>query len=211
VKNRHLAVLVVLIALVVASPVSAGPVTISLVPSALNVAPDGAVVVSVNMAVGGADITMTAINAIIFYNPAVFTYVGPSVVQGAFLTHDWVGPDPLDFPMGDSPAPGELRVAPIDWDGGELFLAGTSGTLFTFTLQANAAAVLGPSTLSWGNGSFLGDGFGYGDGYGIDVLVDDSRGTSINVVGASVPDPGSSLLLLGMGVAGLAAARRRWR
>ena len=198
-KNRFLAIPVALIVLAVAAPVFAGPVSVSMVPNALNVAPGSNVNVSINMVVES-PFTMTAMSEIIVYDPAVFTYVDPSVVQGAFLTGTW------DF-LAAASGPGELRIA--SFSGGTV-AAGT-GTLFTFTLLANATAPLGPSALSWGNGSFLGDGFGYGDEDWVDVLVP-SSGTSINVGTSSVPDPGSSLLLLGIGLVGLVgAARRRLR
>jgi len=196
-KNRFLAIPVALIVLAVAAPVFAGPVSVSMVPNALDVAPGSNVNVSINMVVES-PFTMTAMSEIIFYDPAVFTYVDSSVVQGAFLTGTW------DF-LAAASVPGELRIA--SFSGGTV-AAGT-GTLFTFTLLANATAPLGPSALSWGNGSFLGDGFGYGDEGWVDVLVP-STGTSINV--GTVPDPGSSLLLLGIGLVGLVgAARRRLR
>lgn len=201
-KNRFLAILVALIVLAVAAPVFAGPVSVSMVPNALNVAPGSTVNVSINMVVES-PFTMTAMSEIIFYDPAVFTYVDPSVVQGAFLSGTW------DFSAAAS-VPGQLRVGAMIWSlpFSETLAPGT-GTLFTFTLLANATAPLGPSALSWGNGSFLGDGFGYGDEDWVDVLVP-STGTSINV--GTVPDPGSSLLLLGIGLVGLVgAARRRLR
>lgn len=198
-RSRFLAILVVLIALAVASPVFAGPISVSLVPSALNVAPGSNVIVSVNMEVASS-FTMTAMNAVIFYDPMVFSYQdSPGVVQGAYLNDDW-------SPMGAAVNAGTLIVGAFDWIG-ELLPAGT-GTLFTFTLQAKTTAPLGSSALSWGNGSFLGDGFGYGDENFEDVLVT-SFGTSINVGTSSVPDPGSSLLLLGMGLVGLRAWKKR--
>jgi hypothetical protein len=174
--------------LAVSSPALA--TTVALVPDMLDVTPGSTVVVSVNMS-DSPGITMTAMSEIIFYDPAVFTYVDPSVVQGAFLTPVW------DF-LAAATTPGELRVG--SFSGGAV--AAGAGTVFTFTLLANADAPLGPSALSWGNGSFLGDGFGYGDAEWNDVLLP-SSGASINVT----PEP-ATICLLSLGVLGLLRKRR---
>jgi hypothetical protein len=154
---------------------------VALVPNTPSVTPGSTVIVSVNMS-DSPGITMMAMSEIIFYDPAVFTYVDPSVVQGAFLTPGW------DF-LAAASTPGELRVG--SYSGGAVAVG--AGTVFTFTLLANADAPLGLSLLNWGNGSFLGDGFGYGDAEWNDVLLP-SSGASINIV----PEP-ATMLLLGLG------------
>jgi hypothetical protein len=161
---------------------------VSLVPDSSNVAPGSTVNVSVNMS-DSPGFIMTAMSEIIFYDPAVFTYVDP-VVQGAFLHDDWSG----GLPLGAAATPGELRVAAIDWTdfNGELLAAG-NGTLFTFTLLVNANATLGPSDLSWGDasgGSGV-DGFDYGDETGYDVVLS-SVGASINV--GNIPEAASIII-----------------
>lgn len=204
-KHRLLAVFVVLVSLGVASPVFAGPISVSLVPSAPNVAPGSTVTVSVNMVVVDPAFRMTAISAVIFYDPTVFTFVGP-VVQGAFLEDDWSGA----FPMGAAATPGQLRVAAIDWSdfSGEEIAAG-GGTLFTFTLLANSVAPAGSSALTWGNAACDSPGLCYGDADFRDVLVP-STGTTIDVQ-APVPDQGATLTLLGCALVGLGVLRRRFR
>jgi hypothetical protein len=210
VKNRLLAVLVVLIALVVSSPVSAG--LVQLVPSALTVAPGSSVTVSVNLEVSPDPITMTAVSAILNYDPAVFDFV--SFVRGPFLDPSW------DL-VGAVSTPGELRLGAYTAVGcdpdipgtcpplSQTFTPGTAGTMFTFTLLARTGAALGPSAVTWGDAGTGVPGFDYGDEKWFDV-VPTSFGTSIDVVEASVPDPGSSLLLLGIGLVGLRALRKRW-
>lgn len=183
--------------LAVSSPAFALP-TVALVPSTLNVAPGSTVNVSVDMT-GSPGFTMTAISAVILYDPTVFTYVDPIVVQGAFLTDDW------DLMAGNPP--GQVRVGGFDWDGGENLAAG-DGTLFTFTLLANAGAPLGPSLLSWGDAG-NGVGFDYGDADFQDVILP-SFGVSINVSNtATVPAPGAILLgSIGVGLVGWLRKRR---
>ena len=71
-------------------------------------------------------------------------------------------------------------IGGIDWtdmSNGEHLAAGT-GTMFTFTLLANAGAPLGSSELSWGDTSGSGNGplgFDYGDPAGGDVVLSDQR------------------------------------
>lgn len=188
--------LAVLMVLTVSSPALAS-FSISLVPNTLNVAPGSTVNVSVNMA-ESPDFTMTAFSAVILYNPTVFTYVPSSVVQGAFLTHNW-------DPMGAATTAGELRVGAMDLtDFSGEYLAAGSGTLFTFTLQANANAPLGSSALSWGDANTGVVGFDYGDADFQDVVLP-SSGTSINVV----PIP-AAVWLLGSGLLGLVGLRRKF-
>jgi len=179
---------------------------VTLVPDTLNVAPGSTVTVSVNMS-DSPGFTMTAISAVILYDPAVFTYVNSSVVQGAFLTHNW---DPWD----GSPTAGELRIGGIDWTdyNGELLAAG-NGTLFTFTLLANANAPLGTSALIWGFAGNTPAGFDYGDADFNDVILP-SFGASINVSAVSaVPEPttmiAGALLLLPFGASTLRVLRKR--
>ena len=175
--------------------------TISLVPDTLNVAPGSTVNVSVDLS-GSSGFTMTAMNAVIFYDPAVFTYVDP-VVQGGFLEDDW-------SPMGAAVNAGTLIVGAIDWTdfSGEQLAAG-DGTLFTFTLLANANAPLGPSALTWGDAG-AGIGFDIGDADFQDVLLP-SSGASINV-GTPVPEPttmiAGALLLLPFGASTLRILRK---
>ena len=146
--------------------------SVSLVPSTPNVAPGSTVKVSVDISDSPAFI-MTAISAVILYDPSVFTYVDPSVVRGAFLTDNW------GF-LAAASTPGKLRVGAFDnTDFNGEGLATGSGTLFTFTLLANADAPLGPSALNWGDAG-NGVGFDYGDADWLDV-VPPSYGTSINV------------------------------
>jgi hypothetical protein len=200
-KSRMMAMVTLATGVFIAATAQA-TFSVSLAPDTLNVAPGSPVNVSVNMS-DSPGFTMAAINAIIFYDPAVFTYV-PPVVQGAFLTGNW------DLPNSTgTPAAGELIVGAFERNGGELVAPG-NGTLFTFTLLANANAPLGASALTWGNGSFLGDGFGYGDENFADVLVP-STGTSINI--SAVPEPttmvAGALLLLPFGASTIRMLRKR--
>jgi hypothetical protein len=166
---------------------------VSLVPDTLNVAPGSTVNVSVDLSYWPG-FTMTAISTDIVYDENVFTYVDPSVVQGAFLTHNW------DL-LGAQTA--TLRVGGFDSDGGEALATG-SGTLFTFTLQVNAGALPGAYALNWGNAG-NGVGFDYGDADFQDVLLPSSD-VSINVV--PVPEPGTFALMV-CGLTGLLVMRRR--
>jgi hypothetical protein len=188
---------VVLMVLVLSLPALAG--TISLVPSSSNVAPGGTVDVSVVLS-GSTGFTMTAMNAVIYFDPLAFTYMDLSVVQGAFLTDDW-------SPMGAATTPGELRVGAIDWTNpsGELLASG-SGTLFTFKLLANGP--LGLSSLTWGDAGGGTNGFDYGDADFNDIVLT-SSGTSINVAN-TVPEP-SLLLLLGFGLGSVYVVGWRFR
>jgi hypothetical protein len=192
-KRKLFVILAALMLAVTFMPAVASATYVTLEPSTLNVAPGAPVNVSVNM-YESSGFTMTAISEIINYDPAVFTYVDP-VVQGAFLTPVW------DL-QAAATIPGELRIA--SFSGGSVPVG--DGTLFSFTLLANAGAPLGSSALSWGNGSFLGDGFGYGDTEWNDVLLP-SSGASINV--SAVPIP-AAVWLLGTGLVGLFGIRRRF-
>jgi hypothetical protein len=185
--NRLMAICAVLgMVSAVSSPVMA--TTVALAPNMLNVAQGQTVTVSVDM-YDSPGFAMTALSEIIFYDPSVFTYVDPSVVQGDFLTPAW------DL-QAAAAIPGEFRLG--SFSGGAV-LAG-AGTVFTFTLQVNADAPLGSSALIWGNGSFQGDGFGYTDADWNDAFLP-STGASINVT----PEP-MTLALLGLG--GLMLRRR---
>ena len=191
--------LAVLMVFAVSSPALAS-FSVSLVPDTLNIAPGSTVNVSVNMS-DSPGFTMTAISAVILYDPAVFTYVDPSVVKGAFLTPAW------DLWTGTEIA-GQLRVGGMIWD--EPFSAQVpagAGTLFTFTLLANTNAPLGASALNWGDAG-NGVGFDYGDANFQDVLVP-SSGASINVNVAPVPIP-AAVWLLGSGLLGLVGLRRKF-
>jgi hypothetical protein len=176
--------------LAVSSPALA--TSVALVPNTLNVTPGSTVDVSVYMS-DSPGITITAISAVILYDPAVFTYVDPSVVKGAFLTPEW------DLLAGNPS--GQLRVSGIIWDSPfSAQVPAGNGTLFTFTLQANAGASLGASSLSWGF-PYAGEGepvgFMYGDAEWNDVLLP-SSGASINVI----PEP-ATMSLLSIGALGL--------
>ena len=186
--------------LAVSSPALA-EFSVALVPDTLNVTTGSPVTVSVNMS-DSPGFTMTAISAVILYDPTVFTYMDP-VVQGAFLNDNWA-------PMGAASSAGagmmQLRVTAIDWTdfSGEVLAAG-NGTLFTFTLQVNAGAPLGPSALSWGDASGSGNGpvgFCYGDADFQDVVLP-SSGASINVT----PEP-ATVCLLGLGALSLIRKKR---
>jgi hypothetical protein len=187
-QMKKLITICAVVVMVLAVSLPALATTVALVPSTLNVAQGSPVTVSVNMS-DSPGFTMTAISAVILYDPAVFTYVDP-VAQGAFLTHGWA-------PMGAAGTPGELRVAAIDWTdyNGELLAAG-AGTLFTFTLLANTDAPPGLSALSWGDAG-NGVGFDYGDADFQDIILP-SFGASINVT----PEP-ATICLLGLGALSL--------
>ena len=200
---KKLQIAILAISLATAMSASAA-MTVSLVPDTLNVAPGSTVNVSVDLSGSSGD-TMTAMSAVILYDPTVFTYVDPSVVQGGFLKDDW-------SPMGAAGTPGELRVGAIDWTdfSGEQLAAG-DGTLFTFTLLVNANAPLGPSALSWGD---AGTGVAGFDAGFFDVFTDvvlPLDGVSINV-GTPVPEPttmiAGALLLLPFGASTLRILRK---
>jgi hypothetical protein len=189
-ENIMRKLLLPLLAVNLASAISvSASMTVTLVPDAPNAEPGQSVNVSVNLS-GSEGFTMTAISAVILYDPNVFTYVDPSVVQGAFLTHDWA-------PLGAAGTPGELRIGAIDWTdfNGEVLAAG-NGTLFSFTLLVNAGAPLGPSLLAWGDAGNGPVGLDYGDANFQDVILP-SSGATINVV-APVPVPESTTMIAGI-------------
>jgi hypothetical protein len=209
INMRKLQVAILAASLVGAMSVSAS-MTVSLVPDTLNVAPGSTVNVSVNLS-GSEGFTMTAISAVILYDPKVFTYVDQSAAQGGFLRDDWTG-DPT-WPIANALLAGDqmqLRVGMIDWTdfNGEALVAG-NGTLFTFTLLANANAPLGLSALSWGDAG-NGVGFDYGDAGFQDVILP-SSGVTINI--STVPEPttmiAGALLLLPFGASTLRILRKR--
>jgi hypothetical protein len=203
---KKLQIAIFTISLAAAMSVSAS-MTVSLVPDTLNVAPGSTVNVSVDLS-GSQGFTMAAMSAVIFYDPTVFTYVDPSVVQGTFLKDNW-------DTMGAAVNAGTLIVGAFDWSGAENLAAG-DGTLFTFTLLVNANAPLGPSALNWGDASGGGGGgvgFDYGDADWNDVVLP-SDGASITVSGAvPVPEPttmiAGALLLLPFGASTLRILRKR--
>ena len=200
-KSRMMAMLSSLAVVCIAATAQA--TLVSLVPNTLNVAPGSTVNVSVDMS-DSPGFTMTAISAVILYDPTFFTYVDPSVVQGALIVNS--GWDLL----AAAGTPGELRVAGMIWNPPfSAQVAAGAGTFFTFTLRANADAPLGPSALTWGNAG-AGIGFDYGDADFQDVLLP-SSGASINV--APVPEPATmiagALLLLPFGASTLRTLRKR--
>jgi hypothetical protein len=212
--KKYLAGLAVLMLLVASSPAAAD--TITLVPSATTVAQGSYVDVAVNLDVDADGLTMWAFSAILNYDAAVFDLVGFG--NGSFLDPLW------DVEVGSVPGAlffGAYTVVGCDPfnppycpNYSQTFAPLSSGTLFTFRLQARTAAELGPSAVSWGDASGSGsgpNGFDYTPGPpGFQDVVVPSDGATITVNG-QVPDAGSSLLLLGMGVAGLMAGLRKWR
>jgi hypothetical protein len=206
-----LAVGLVLTMIALTSTSAQASLRVELVPSALNVAPGSTVDVSVDL-FDSPGFTMTAISAVILYDPAVFTYVDPSVVQGGLLKDDWIGPS--GWPIATAMSAGslmQLRVGLIDWSGGfsgEVLTAG-SGTLFTFTLQTNGNAILGPSWLTWGDADGGVTGLDYGDADFNDVVLPSSD-VSISV-GSVVPEPATIVVwgLLGVAAAGYGVWRRQ--
>jgi hypothetical protein len=199
-KSRMMAMLSIMAVVFIAATAQATFVT--LVPDALNAAPGSTVTVSVNMS-DSPGFTMTAISAVILYDPNVFTYVDPSMVAGVVMP-GW------DL-FAAAGTPGELRVG--SFSGGAV--PAGNGTLFTFTLLANSGAPLGLSALSWGyaDGGSGVDGFDYGDADWNDVVLP-SYGASINVSAVSaVPEPttmiAGALLLLPFGASTLRVLRKR--
>jgi hypothetical protein len=194
--KKYLAGLAVLMLLVASSPAVAD--SIVFVPSATTVAAGEFVDVSV-LLVGSDPIFMTAWSEYINFDPLVFDFVDGSVAQGSVSGH-W-------YPDGGNTTPGLLIVGAFDFDFGQLITPGEHGiTLFTFRMQALRDAT--GSSLSWGAAEGCpGTGFCYGNSMFEDRLVLPSNDYTFG----SVPDAGSTLLLLGMGVAGLMAGLRKWR
>jgi hypothetical protein len=177
--------------------------TVSLDPATLNVAPGSTVNVSVDLS-DSPGLTMTAMNAIILYDPNVFTYVDPSVALGNLTVSS-------GWDLLANATSGQLIVGAMDWTPPYGQVAAGAGTLFTFTLLANAGAPLGPSALTWGDasGGGGGAGFDYGDADFNDVVLP-SSGASINVT--LVPEPTTMmagvLLLLPFGASTLRIFRK---
>ena len=149
--------------------------SVTLVPATQAVCQGSTVDVSVDMS-DSPGITMTAINAVILYDPTVFTYVDPSVVQGAFLTGDW------DF-LAAADTPGELRVGAMIWD--PPFSEDCSGGGWNVVhLHSAGECRCAPGTfraeLGVATAAQVGVGFDYGDADWNDVVLP-SSGASITI------------------------------
>jgi hypothetical protein len=182
--------------------------SVAITPNTLNVTRGSTVHVSVDVALP-ADTTMSAISTRIFYDASVFSYDDAWVVtKGSLLTHDW-------SLFGGTPAAGELRVGGIQWHEpwAEALASGT-GRLFSFDLKVRDDAALGSSALAWGPEWDGADnalaGFDYGDANYEDCVLrnENMHGAAINVA-SDVPEPGTTVLLLSVGMIGLGIRRLR--